>query len=121
VLVVTRFTVPEQESAPFADRGEAALGALAASPGYLRGTLGRSADDPTCWVLVTEWAGVGAYRRALSRYEVKVTATPLLALAHDEPSAFEVLREVTRDGAITVRDTDRAAEADRSAVGGPDA
>ena len=107
MLVVTRFTVPEQESASFADRAGRALGAMAGCPGYLRGSLGRAADDPTRWVLVTEWEGVGAYRRALSRYEVKVTATPLLASAHDEPSAFEVLREATPGGPVTEHRPDR--------------
>jgi hypothetical protein len=34
---------------------------------------------------------VGSYRRALSSYDVKVTAVPLLSLAYDEPSAFEVM------------------------------
>ena len=91
VLVVTRFDVPEGESAAFLPRAQAALAAFAARPGYVRGRIGRAADDPTAWVLTTEWTGVGAYRRSLSAYEVKVDAAPLLALGRDEPSAFEVL------------------------------
>ena len=47
------------------------------------------ADDP--------WEDVGAYRRALSSYDVKVTAVPLLSRAVDEPSAYEVVRPGTRD------------------------
>ncbi len=42
-------------------------------------------------MLVTEWANVGSYRRALGDYEVKLYATPLLAQAIDVPSAFEPL------------------------------
>jgi heme oxygenase (mycobilin-producing) len=91
VLVVTRFDVPDGESAGFLPRAEAALAAFAARPGYVRGRIGRAADDPTAWVLTTEWTGVGAYRRSLSAYDVKVDAAPLLALGRDEPSAFEVL------------------------------
>jgi hypothetical protein len=34
---------------------------------------------------------VGAYRRALSSYEVKMTVVPLLSRALDEPSAFEII------------------------------
>jgi quinol monooxygenase YgiN len=113
VLVVTRFSVGEAGAAAFADQAAAALAALAGCPGYRRGSLGQAADDPTGWVLVTEWDGVGAYRRALSRYEVKVAATPLLALAHDEPSAFEVLREVSPGGAATTWAPDRAAAGGR--------
>lgn len=113
MLVVTRFTVRSADSAAFADQAAAALAALADCPGYRRGSLGQAADDPAGWVLVTEWDGVGAYRRALSRYEVKITATPLLALAHDEPSAFEVLREVSPGGAAEVRTPDRASAGGR--------
>ena len=91
MLVVTRFDVPEQESAAFLPRAEAALAAFAARPGYVRGRIGRAADDPTQWVVTTEWTGVGAYRRSLSSYDVKVDAAPLLSLGRDEPSAFEVL------------------------------
>ena len=56
---------------------------------------------------MTEWTGVGAYRRALSAYEVKVHASPLLALGRNEPSAFEVLRSI-EDGVVTTDDSDRA-------------
>jgi hypothetical protein len=34
---------------------------------------------------------VGSYRRALSAYDVKVTAVPLLSQAIDEPSAYELV------------------------------
>jgi hypothetical protein len=70
--------------------------------------LGRAADDPHRWCLVTEWASVGAYRRALSAYDVKVYATPLLAEAEEEPSAYEVLASSDGSG-ITVGNSDRAA------------
>jgi hypothetical protein len=36
------------------------------------------------------WRDVGSYRRALSSYDVKVTAVPLLSRALDEPSAYEL-------------------------------
>jgi antibiotic biosynthesis monooxygenase len=113
VLVVTRFTVGD--AGPFAEQATAALTALAACPGYRRGTLGQAADDPSGWVLVTEWDNVGAYRRALSRFDVKINATPLLAQAHEEASAFEVLREVSPGGEVTVRQSDRAAVGERDA------
>ncbi len=40
-------------------------------------------------MLTTEWEGPGAYRRALSSYDVKLTAVPTLSRALDEPSAYE--------------------------------
>lgn len=110
--MVTRFDVPEDDAAGFLSHARAALAAFAARPGYLRGRVGRAADDPTAWVLTTEWEGVGAYRRSLSCYDVRVDAAPLLARGRNEPSAFEVL--LSDEGAAPSR---RAADADRSSVG----
>ena len=45
--------MPEDEAADFLPQAQAALAAFAARPGYLRGRVGRSADDPTAWVLST--------------------------------------------------------------------
>ena len=108
--------MPEAESAAFLPRAEAALAAFATRPGYLRGRIGRAADDPTQWVLTTEWVGVGAYRRSLSSYDVKVDAAPLLSLGRDEPSAFEVLHALDGDGA-TSSVSRRAADAAQVRVG----
>ena len=94
VLVVTRYSVDTADAAAvakFQESAGAALGALAQRPGWRSGRIGRAADDPTLWVLTTEWDSVGSYRRALSAYDVKVNAVPLLSLAIDEPTAFEVL------------------------------
>lgn len=89
MLVVNRFRVPESEAATFRVDVENARSALADRPGYLAGTIGRNLDDPTLWVLTTTWEHVGAYRRALSSYDVKMYAVPLLGRALDEPSAYE--------------------------------
>lgn len=102
MLVVTRFDVPVVEADAFLVQAQAALEAFAARPGYLRGRIGRAADDPSSWVLTTEWEGVGAYRRSLSSYDVKVHGAPLLAQGRDEPSAFEVLVSVDGDVATSV-------------------
>lgn len=69
----------------------AALSALAARPGFVRGRVGRSHDDAAAWVLATEWEGVGAYRRALSSFDVKVAATGLFVRAEDEVSTYDVV------------------------------
>ena len=47
---------------------------------------------PALWLLQTQWQGPGAYRRALSAYDVKMRAWSLLGQAVDEPSAYEILR-----------------------------
>lgn len=91
MLVVNRFRVrPEDESAFRADV-EAAHAVLALRPGYLAGTIGRNVDEPDLWVLTTHWKNVGAYRRSLSAYDVKMGAVPLLSRAVEEPSAYEVV------------------------------
>jgi hypothetical protein len=96
----------------FEERAHAALTVLATRPGFVRGTLGRATDDESCWVLLIEWESVGAYRRALGAYDVKVIATPLLAQAIDHPSAFEALVTVSTDRSETVRASDRADDAE---------
>lgn len=102
----------DQGDSEFVQRARIALAAFAARPGFRRGRVGRSVDEPTEWVLVTEWDGVGAYRRALSAYQVRVDATTLLAQARDEPGAFEVLIAVDGPGAaVTAAPSDRAADA----------
>ena len=78
------------------------------------GRAGRSTDEPDAWILVTEWASVGAYRRALGNYDVKLYATPLLAQALDRPSAFEELLGVD---AIRRRDPAASDRADNPVIG----
>jgi hypothetical protein len=116
MLVVNRFVVPAEGPAgdEFVERATAALHALAASHGYVRGELGRAYDDPAHWSLVTEWESVGAYRRALGGFDVKVHATPLLAQSIDEPSAYEVLARTGADGTVTTAASDRAADPQRA-------
>jgi len=89
VIVVSRFRVPEAEQDAFREDLERAREALATQPGYDSGRIGRNVDDPELWVLTTEWEGPGAYRRALSSYDVKLAAVRTLSRAIDEPSAYE--------------------------------
>jgi quinol monooxygenase YgiN len=91
MLAVTRYRVSEADAAEFLTQSRTALATLATRPGWRAGHIGRAVDDPTLWVVTTEWADVGSYRRALSSYEVKVSAVPLLSQAIDEPTAFELL------------------------------
>ncbi len=93
MVVVNRFRVPEGDAAQFREDVVAALDVLAQRPGHVDGQVGRNVDEPELWVLTTTWANVGSYRRALSAYDVKVTAVPLLSRAVDEPSAYETLEE----------------------------
>ncbi|GCD88478.1 antibiotic biosynthesis monooxygenase [Nocardioides sp. LS1] len=89
MLVVNRFRVQDADADAFREALETARATLAGCRGYVDGTVGRNLDDPSLWTLVTTWEHVGAYRRALSTYDVKLQAVPLLSRAIDEPSAYE--------------------------------
>ncbi len=65
-----------------------AHGALAACDGYISGRYGRNTDEPELIALITEWRNIGSYRRALSNYQVKMVAVPILAQAIDEPGGY---------------------------------
>jgi hypothetical protein len=110
MLVLNRFVVPSETQDSFTERAHVALAALAERPGYLSGRLTRALDDPDYWTLVTEWESVGAYRRALGGFDVKVHATPLLSESVDEPSAFETLARAEPGGEVVATASDRAAE-----------
>ncbi len=86
MLVVNRFRA---DDAAFRSDLEAAAAVLGSRDGCEEVRLGRNVDDPELWVMVSRWRDVGSYRRALSSYDVKVGAVPLLSRALDEPSAFE--------------------------------
>jgi hypothetical protein len=88
VFAVTRFRAQGADGEALAAAVVPLLAALAARPGFRDGDLGRSADDPDLWALVTRWDGVGAYRRALSAAEVKITGAPVWVHALDEPSVY---------------------------------
>ena len=107
MLVVARFRYNDAEDAggagdsggpgvgrPMADLG-LCLDRLRTHPGFVSGSVGRALDDPGLWLLITSWRDVGSYRRALSSYEVKLQAVPLLSRAVDEPSAYEVVEPGT--------------------------
>ncbi len=92
MLVVNRFRVPEAEVEPFRADLTRAHEVLAAQTGYVDGWIGRNVDDPELWTLTTRWEHVGAYRRALSTYDAKLSAVPVLSRAVDEPSAYELVQ-----------------------------
>ena len=109
MLVVTKHE-PE-DAAGFLAAARAALAALWAHPGCESAELVRDIDDGATYLLVTRWVGVGAYRRALSSFEVKVAAVPVLASAAADPSAFELLLAVGPEG-VAESAGDRAPDAD---------
>ncbi len=118
MLVVTRYVVPAEEAEEFLGLAQQALEALAARPGCTGGRVGRAADDAALWTLTTTWTSVGDYRRALSAYDVKVRAVPLMYRAVDEPSAFEELITWSPSTGTEHHEASRATDADTARPGG---
>lgn len=92
MLVVNRFRGGGRSENDVGAGLQEALAVMSQQRGFLDGHVGRNVDDPDLWVLQTRWEGPGAYRRALSAYDVKLRAWQHLVQALDEPSAYEVLR-----------------------------
>ena len=97
MFAVTRLRAHGPDRAGLAEAVATLLAALSARPGFQDGELGRSADDPELWALVTRWDGVGWYRRALSSAEVKIAGAPVWVHAVDEPGAYLAAEEIPQE------------------------
>ena len=124
MVVTARFVVPLATAEEFVRELRDVVDLVGGMPGCVSIGLGRATDDPTLWSLTSLWEAVGDYRRALSSFEVKVRAVPLLSQAIDEPAAFEIL--YGRRGAVVhsassarAMDADTAGPGDRLAPGAP--
>jgi hypothetical protein len=95
VFAVTRLRAGDGDDTALAAAATELLAALARRPGFRDGELGRAADDPSLWALVTRWDGVGTYRRALSASEVKIAGAPVWVHAIDEPGAYLPVDDIT--------------------------
>jgi len=116
LLVISRFRVLQEQAAGFAEDARVALATLAQSAGFIDGAIGQSTDESDLRLLTTRWSDVGSYRRALSRFEVKVSAVPLLSTAIDESSAFEAVHVIS-SGQMHSAVSGRAADADVIGLG----
>ena len=88
MIAVSRFRVAEADRPSFEVVAAPAVQLLTAQPGLVSLDFGVNLDDPELWALVTKWVDVGSYRRALGSSN-RVVLWPLLALAIDEPSAYD--------------------------------
>jgi hypothetical protein len=117
VLGVTRHRVPPALADRFQAEAGDVLAVLAERPGFVRGRVARATDDAELWLLVTEWADVGSYRRAVGALDVRLRAGPLLAGAVDEPTGFEVLTALEAGGSAVTTASARARDADLAGPG----
>jgi quinol monooxygenase YgiN len=86
-----RFRVGDVDRAEFLANARGAIELLRHSAGFLTASIGQSVDESQLLTIQTEWESVGAYRSAMSKYEVKATVIPFLSHAVDEPTVFEAL------------------------------
>jgi quinol monooxygenase YgiN len=98
MLVVARLRPPGDEETFRADV-RTAIAALSSRPGHVSTRLARALDDPSMWVLVSEWVNVGSYRRALSSYDVKMASGVLMGAVIPEPTAYEIVESQMSDAA----------------------
>ena len=89
MIAIARFEQALSQAVDFRAELESGREVLAEAAGFISGTIGQNLDEPTLWVLTTEWENVGSYRRALSSTRAKLEAIPVLARAIDEPGAYE--------------------------------
>jgi quinol monooxygenase YgiN len=95
VILVARLR-PSDDPDAFRAAVGSAIDALAARPGHIRTRLARGLDEPSRWVLISEWENVGSYRRALSSFDVKMASGVLMGAVIDETTAYQ--EEVDRPG-----------------------
>jgi quinol monooxygenase YgiN len=88
MFAIARFRVHAGSREDFLIRLERAHSALKTCPGYLSGEVGLNTDEPELIALLTRWENIGSYRRALSNFQVKIDAVPVLAEAIDEPGGY---------------------------------
>ena len=89
MIAIARFVQARSQATDFRAELESVKVVLSEAAGFISGTVGQNLDEPTLWVLTTEWENVGSYRRALSSTRAKLEAIPVLARAIDEPGAYE--------------------------------
>ncbi len=93
MIAVSRFRVTQAERDAFEAVSVPAIELLRRQRGLQGLDFGLNLDDPELWVLVTRWADVGSYRRALGSTNRPIL-WPMLALAIDEPSAYDAPEHV---------------------------
>ena len=97
IAVIAQLVVPEGDRAQF-DQGYARIGELVGqSPGFLSSELGQSTDSLQDLTLIHRWEGVGAYRKFLSRYEVKLEVIPFLSKFTKESVTVEIISDSQSD------------------------
>jgi len=113
--VVTRYRVDDLDA--WLPAAREALAPLARQELCLGADICAAIDDAHLALIVTRWPSIGAYRRAMSAFDVKMHTVPMLSQSVDEPTSFEVLHHHGPDGIVDSVSA-RAHDADTVDLGG---
>jgi len=116
MLVITKHRVAQAELREWLEVAKTAIAPLASRPGCESVQIGLATDESDLVVIVSRWESVGAYRKALSNFDVKAHSIPFLSTAVDESSAFEIVFESV-DGTTSEHAPARAWDADIVGLG----
>ena len=93
IAVIAQMVVPEDARAYFDQGYERMVELCTQSPGFLSSELGQSTDSLEDFTLIHRWADVGAYRKFLSRYEIKLEVIPFLSTFTKDSATVEIIRD----------------------------
>ena len=97
IAVIAQLVVPAAERARFEQGCERMVELCAESPGFLSSELGQSTDSLEDFTLIHRWADVGAYRKFLSRYEIKLEVIPFLSTFTKDSVTVEIIMDSQSD------------------------
>ncbi len=115
---IVAFAAPPQQAVELVELAATAVDAFVRCDGCEGARFLRCLDEPERYLLITTWARVGDYRRAMSSPEVKLASYPLLLRCLDEPSAFAEVLRAEPGGPVQRHGTDLA-EPDRTGPPSP--
>jgi quinol monooxygenase YgiN len=93
IAVVAQLVVPEEKRNAFDQGFDRMCELFTQSLGFLSSELGQSTDSLEDLTLIHRWADVGAYRKFLSRYEVKLDVIPFLSTFTQDSVTVEIISD----------------------------
>jgi quinol monooxygenase YgiN len=97
IAVIAQLVVSADARGHFDQGCERMLELCAESPGFLSSELGQSTDSLEDFTLIQRWADVGAYRKFLSRYYIKLEVIPFLSTFTRDSVTVEIIRDSQSD------------------------
>ena len=97
IAVIAQLVVPADARGHFDQGCERMVELCVESPGFLSSELGQSTDSLEDFTLIHRWADVGAYRKFLSRYDIKLEVIPFLSTFTKTSVTVEIISDTQSD------------------------